>query len=344
MVPDADRMEGGVMRQVGLIGCGGIAAVHAAGIREIDGSRLAAVADCVPKKAQSMAAQYGAECYTDWRMMLQQEKLDVVHICTPHYLHTPMIEECLKQGVHVFSEKPPVISWEDMKQLKRTVREMELTKLRLCVCFQNRWNPEVQFVRKLLHSGELGPVIGARGIVTWNRDAAYYESEWRGRLEYEGGGALINQGIHTLDLLQYLIGGKADKVEAIQGNLHLQGKIEVEDTLSAYIRYPRATALLYVTTGYIKDLSPIVEIQCEGGAVRLEHGEVHVSREEKEQEAYHFSKVEGLGKACWGAQHEEAIRQFYKSIDEGTPNLLDFQNVEDSLQLMLQIYESARQS
>lgn len=124
-----------------------------------------------------------------------------MHICTPHYLHVPMAVYGLTHGVHVFMEKPPVISGEQLAQLEEAVAGSDR---RLGLCFQNRYNPSVQEVKKLLASGEAGRIRGARGLVTWSRGREYYtESGWRGSLATEGGGALINQSVHTLDLLAY---------------------------------------------------------------------------------------------------------------------------------------------
>lgn len=350
--------------RVGIIGCGGISGVHLRSISEIKGSCLVAAADCVPEKAEKAAAQYGAHSYRDWEEMLEREELDVVHICTPHYLHTPMAVECLGRGIHVFTEKPPVISREQLACLEKAVRWKDHVcgeglaagascegncvyegnpagEPRLGVCFQNRWNPEVQYAKELLESGALGKITGARGFVTWRREKSYYMDDWHGRMALEGGGALINQGIHTLDLLQYLVGERAEKVEAMQGNLHLKGEVEVEDTLCARIRYPEATAVLYVTNGYAEDAPPLLEIRCEEGRVRLEDGVLIIYRDGKAT-VKNFDRGEAYGKSYWGAGHQKAISHFYQSIESGESDLLDFQNVRDSLELLLRIYDSAR--
>lgn len=325
--------------RAGIIGCGGIAGVHARSIVCTEGSSLCAVADCVPQKAETLAAQYSARAYADWEEMLKREALDIVHICTPHYLHTPMAAACIGRGIHVFTEKPPVISREQLELLRELARP---SGVRLGVCFQNRWNPEVQAAKALLESGELGGIVGARGFVTWRRDGAYYGDDWHGKLALEGGGALINQGIHTLDLMQYLIGKKADAVEAMQGNFHLQGEMEVEDTLCAHMFYPGVRAVFYVTTGYAQDVSPLVELVCEKGSLRMEDSALDIRRHGQPPERRTFTQAEGYGKAYWGAGHQTAVSHFYGSVAEGVPDLLDFSGVEDTLELMLDIYAKAR--
>ena len=331
--------------RAGIIGCGGIAVVHARSIAGTEGGSISAVADCVAQRAGELAAQYSARAYTDWEEMLEREKPDIVHICTPHYLHTPMIVQCIARGIHVFAEKPPVISWEQLTELQElfALPASGGMRPRMGVCFQNRWNPEVQSAKALLESGELGGIIGARGFVTWRRDSAYYRDDWHGKMALEGGGALINQGIHTLDLMQYLVGKKADAVNAMQANFHLQGEIEVEDTLCAHILYPGARAVLYVTTGYAKDAPPLVEIACERGSIRMEDSCLDIRREGQPPEIRTFTQAEGYGKAYWGAGHQTAVSHFYGSVEENVPDLLDFANVEDTLDLMLKIYEKARE-
>ncbi len=327
---------------IGIIGCGGIAAVHARSIENTDKNRLAAVADCVYDKAQKMAQAYGARAYEDWETMINQEALDVVHLCTPHYLHTDMAVSCLKHGIHVFTEKPPVISRAQLEQLQRAyIKAKDAEGLRLCVCFQNRWNPDVQFVKNTLLKKELGNITGIRGIVSWCRGTGYYSDQWHGKKALEGGGALINQGIHTLDLMQYFVDEAAIRTEAVLDNLHLKGQIEVEDTLCAYIRYPDLTANLYVTTGYTSDMSPLIDICCENGHIRLENGEVIIRRGQDKPELHTFESEELYGKSYWGAGHQKAISHFYRSIAEGTGNLLDFENVSETVDLMLRIYEAA---
>lgn len=327
---------------IGLIGCGSIAQVHTKCIAAIGGDRrLTAVSDCVDERAAVMAKEYGAAAYRDWREMLEREPLDMVHICTPHHLHTPMAAAALKKGIPVFMEKPPVISREQFDELKSAL----LSGGRLAVCFQNRLNPSVQYVKTLLREGRFGRIIGMRGFVTWCRKAAYYaESPWRGSRETEGGGALINQGIHTLDLMQYLAECPPVGADAFQGNFHLADQIEVEDTLAAYIRYPDAQAVLYVTTAYTADAAPMIELHCEEGHIRIEDDGVRILRNDGSQEDMRFPAAEGLGKKYWGSAHQDAIEGFYRSVENKTPYLLDFDNVEDTVKLMLRIYEAARSS
>ena len=149
-----------------IVGCGNIGAVHAESIRRLEGVSLCAAADIRPERAASYAEKYGCRAYASLEEMLEKERPDVLHICAPHYLHVPMTTYALQRGIHVFCEKPPVISEEQLGALTRAAAE---GPGRAGFCFQNRYNPGVLFIRELLASGRLGKIKGARGIVTWNR-------------------------------------------------------------------------------------------------------------------------------------------------------------------------------
>lgn len=324
-----------------IIGCGSIAAVHAKSILKMEDGNLTAVSDVIPERAEAMAREYGAVSYTDWETMLANEEIDVVHICTPHYLHTPMAAAALKRGIHTFMEKPPVISWGQWEALKQAEKEAE-DGAKLGICFQNRFNPSVMLVKERLDRGEFGRILGARGIVTWRRNETYYTgSDWRGTLNKEGGGALINQSIHTMDLIQYLIGKKPVFVEAATSNHHLKGIIEVEDTMEAYISYGDTTACFYATTGYAADVPPVIEVECERARVRIEDLKVTVIRPDGNDEAIDYSGREQLGKSYWGSGHTDCIRCFYECLKQGKEFPVGLSQIEDTVWLMLKAYDSA---
>lgn len=356
--------------KVGIIGCGNIAKVHAQSILAIPNAELVGVCDCKIDKSTTFSKEYGGKAYADYESMITAEELDVVHICTPHHLHTPMILTCLEKGIHVFAEKPPVISFTQFEELSAAYQENSPKGIRLAICFQNRLNADVQFTKELLRSSALGKIQGIRGMVSWCRNADYYNDEWHGRKAMEGGGALINQGIHTLDLLQYLVDKPCTEVKSLFDNFHLQRVVDVEDTLCAYLQYPEAVGNFYVTTGYVDDLSPQIDIRCEQGKLRLENGAVTIWASSEmlqmiqEKADLHdmlqasreganscipitspgclcipFPAAPNPGKACWGAGHFKAIAGFYESIQESTEFKLDYENVKETIRTMLKIYK-----
>ncbi len=324
--------------KAGIVGCGSIAKVHAECVHSFKNHNLTAFADTKADRADSFARKYGGNAYTSLEEMLEKEELDVLHICTPHYLHVPMAVYALERGFHVFMEKPPVISKEQLKELQETK-----SNKRLGICFQNRYNPSIIQVKKLLASGDAGSLMGARGIVTWSRSGEYYtESGWRGSLAMEGGGALINQSIHTLDLMAYLLGTPLS-VEATMANHHLKGIIEVEDMMEAYLQFEGGrTACFYATTAYCADMPPLIELSCENMTIRIEDLEVNCYYKDGKIIKLPLEHKDTLGKSYWGSGHRDCIADFYDSLEKERPFALELTGVLETVLLMLGTYESAR--
>lgn len=327
-----------------IVGCGSIASVHAKSIRKLPGNELVGFADIKEERARAFADEYGGRAYSNLEEMLERERPEVLHICTPHYLHVPMAIYGLEKGCHVFMEKPPAISKEQFAELERACLN---AGKKLGVCFQNRYNPSVIEAKRLLASGKAGRILGARGLVTWSRGGAYYtESGWRGRLETEGGGALINQSIHTLDLITGFL-GKPLWVEATAANHHLKGIIEVEDTMEACIYYEgregeRIPALFYATTAYCDDVPPLIEIACEHVTIRIEDLDVTLYYRDGRVEKPAIDRKEALGKSYWGSGHKDCIEDFYRCCAGDTHFAQELDGIRDTARLMLACYESAR--
>ncbi|MBQ9730095.1 MAG: Gfo/Idh/MocA family oxidoreductase, partial [Clostridia bacterium] len=204
-----------------IVGLGVIGKVHEKVLET-----LSIPAACACDILESEILRYGEKGYQNYSKMLEEEKPQVVHICTPHYLHAEMIIEALERGIHVLCEKPICIQKEEIENILEAEKR---SSAQLGVCFQNRYNPSTLLAKELL-SGK--KIRSAEGSVRWHRDAAYYaQAQWRGKKRTEGGGVLVNQAIHTLDLLQ-LFCGMPSKVIATCENRSLQGVIEVEDTVN----------------------------------------------------------------------------------------------------------------
>ena len=200
----------------------------------------------------------------------------------------------------------------------------------------------LDIVKDLIDSGKAGKVLGARAFVTWCRGAAYYtESGWRGSLKTEGGGVLINQSVHTQDLLCFLLGDPTT-VDATMTNHHLKNVIEVEDTLEAYIDFNGVHASFYATTSYCADVAPLIEIACENMTIRVE--DPHVTVYPKDAGPYQLSveTLPPIGKSYWGTGHTACISDFYQSLRDNRRFSLNLETMEPSIRLMLGTYESAR--
>lgn len=265
------------MKKIGIIGCGGIAHVHAWVLAGMERVKISVLCDTDRTHAEEIALDYApeAEIVTNWESLLDGD-LDAVHICTPHALHAPMAKAFLEHGKAVFCEKPSAVSTEQFEGLVFSDRAHPG---KLGFCFQNRYNETTRLMDRLVAEGRIGAVLGARGFVTWRRDADYYAAgPWRGRPETAGGGALINQSIHTLDLLLRYC-GEPDLVKSTVATHHLP-ELAVEDTVEAWMSFPDGKrACFYASNGYAKDAPVLIEIQGEQGRICMNGQEVTLYRD-----------------------------------------------------------------
>ena len=262
--------------------------------------------------------------------MLENAHPDAVHICTPHYLHTQMILSALERNIHVLCEKPLCIRKEDIPVI---IAAQKKSQAQLGVCLQNRYLPQNAYVKKLLENKK---ILDATGKMIWHRDAAYYRSAaWRGKWATEGGGVLINQALHTLDLLQYFV-GMPSAVSATVSNFTLQEEIEAEDTASLICYGERSNFTFFATNGGSIDQPVEIEIYTEKERIRILSdgvliGERFISFRSLEQE---------LGKHCYGSGHKALIRDFYDCLESSKKFQIDAEEAAKVVKIVLSAYES----
>ena len=315
-----------------IIGLGVIGNVHAAVLSEL-GEEIVALCDVREDAALAVKEKYAkdAEVYTDYVKMLEEAKPDAVHICTPHYLHADMVIAALSRGVHTLCEKPLCIRHED---IDRILAAEAASSAMLGVCHQNRYLPSNRFTKDYLKDKT---ILGAHGSVVWHRDAAYYASaDWRGKWETEGGGSLINQALHTLDLTMWFC-GDPDAVTATTANLTLKNEIEVEDTVFA--RFTGDTPFTFLGTNTAGADFP-VEI-C-----------LHLSDHTQLTVLPYTVLIGGIpvpgatvkrqarGKECYGSGHETLIADFYDCVKEGRHFPIDGHEGARVIRLILATYAS----
>lgn len=316
------------MKNVCLVGYGKIGPNHANAFSEIENAKLYAVCDINEEKIKKCQETYDVIGYADFDEMLKDENIHSVHICTPHYLHYEMIVKAIKAGKSVVSEKPVTMTKEQFEELKKIPGADKV-----CLVFQNRLNDCVVKLKEIIDSGEMGKIIAAKSILTWNRPAEYYlEDEWRGKWATEGGGVLINQAVHSLDLLGYLV-SDISSVKANMMNYSLENVIEVEDTFTAYLGFKSGIKGFFLATNSFPVNSPMdIDIVFEKGSVRYMNGKLFVNDEVVAGDA-----VPEDGKKYWGASHTRIIKNFY---DKGMYyNIKDAENTMNTLYAM---YESAK--
>lgn len=331
--------------RAGLIGCGRISPMHLASIKKLDGVFLSAVCDTKEERAKNTALEYGCKYYTDYKNMILSESLDVVHICTPHYLHHDMAVFAASKGVHVITEKPMAISYEDAVDMVDKCRENGVT---LSVIFQNRYNRAVQFIRSEHLKGILGRPLSARVIVTWDRNDEYYSnSDWKGTWDKEGGGVVIDQAIHSLDIVRYVLGREAKLVQADICNRRHK-KFEIEDTAEGVIEFEDDILLSFYTMNYFTYDEPIdILFHFEKGLARITGDEGYISYSDGRQtmiKPLEEDRIDyGSGvKKYWGFCHYTEIGDIYSGIMENRQTAVNGEDCLKTQRIINAIYESGR--
>ena len=323
--------------KVCVVGCGVISGNHIPSLLKLDNVDIVALCDVNVNKAKARKEQFELHSliYDDYVTMLDEVKPDAVHILTPHYLHTEMTLAALERDVNVLLEKPTCIKEEDIEKL---IRAEKCSKGRVCVSFQTRYNETVQRALEIAEAD--GGAISGFGSIVWNRSDDYYASgDWRGKWATEGGGALINQAIHTIDLLCLFL-GKPKKVQAHVSTMRHSPKVEVEDTCSAIIDFENGQRanLIAVTTAPGND-STTLHIETRNNVIEIRNSEIFVNSEKLETEVI----SEYMGKKCYGNSHEILIEKFYRALEEGTEMPISIKSSADAVRIILAAYKSNSQ-
>jgi len=325
-----------------ILGTGMIAQYHAQAIAQTHGARLVAVSRADPTRATEAAARFGVPCETSYEALLARDDVDAVCICTPSGLHAAQAIAAAQVGKHVLVEKPMALTLADADTLIATCHASGVV---LGVALQRRTDPVFQSVRQAIAAGELGRLtLGAASVPYW-RPQSYYDSRaWRGTWALDGGGALMNQGIHLVDLLLWYMGDVAEVRARADTLTHT---IEVEDSMAATLRFTSgALGSIVATTAAAPGFLHRVEIYGDRGGVQIE-GEQIVRWPGKDKEAreQRVPTDAGAGASPPGISAEGHIRlvgDLVAAIREGRPPLVPGEEGRRSLALVIAVYESAR--
>ena len=321
-----------------VIGCGDVSAVHLEAVAKLNGATLVAVCDADPQRLASAMAAWGVPGYADHLALIEAAKPDVVHICTPHDQHAAVAADCLERGVNVIVEKPLA---HTLAEGRRLVEAASAGRAKIAVCFQNRYNATSQAMHALLSSGELGAVTGASATVMWQRSAEYYRDRpWRGTWAGGGGGLLMNQAIHTVDLLQWLVGD----VVAVTGNAStrfLSGTIEVEDTAEFVAEHAGgARSAFYATLANPFNAPVTLDVVTETAVLSL-RGDLTVAHADGRVDIVPERTSVSGGRSYWGVSHELLISDFYARLDDAEPFWISPAEAEKSLRIVKDIYRQS---
>ena len=324
--------------RVAVIGCGDIAHLHLDVIGNLPDAVLVAVADSDPAACRSTAERFSVPGYTDYTQMLDAELLDVVHLCTPHDLHVEMAIACLDRGINVLTEKPVATTIADAQRL---IEAAGRASAQVGVCFQNRYNPTSRAMDEALRSQRFGRVLGAVASVTWFRDRAYYLAKpWRGRRETASGGVLINQAIHTLDLLQWFLGDAVD-VRGCASTLLLSDTIEVEDNAHLVLTHPTGARSVFYATNNSVDNAPVtIEVRTESAVLRLD-GDLSAVQPDGRREILASDGRPAGERAYWGDSHGRLIADFNRHVRTGEHFWIDPAEATKTLAIIRSVYEQS---
>ncbi len=331
------------MKRFGIIGCGRIAPRHADSLAEIQGTELIQVCDVVKSRAHHFAEKYDTEYCLNYHDLLANQNIDIVNICTPSGLHAEMAISAFRAGKHVIVEKPMAMNVADADRMIATAKEMNL---KLCIVLQNRYNPPMQDFYNAVQGSKIGRILLGAVTVRWYRPQEYYNDGWHGTKSMDGG-ALMNQSIHHIDALQWLVGVPVKSVFAYTATLAHQ--MESEDVGVVTVRFENG-ALATIegsTITYPQNLEASVALFGEKGSLKV--GGTALNRKifwkiagEIEHEKELLTREEVDPPSVYGASHRHVIEDMISAIEENREPQTNGVEGRKSLALVAAIYESAR--
>lgn len=319
--------------RVGIIGVGEIAQLHIPALLSAE-QNVVALCDIEIEKCHKAIGKFNltaCNSYKDYEKLLDSEKLDAVHICTPHYLHAEMVCAALERNINVLCEKPLAISFEQLDKIKEAVSK---TKAQLGVCQQNRFKASMKYVKEYFGDEE---ITSGSGTLCWQRDRNYYATaDWRGKKATEGGGVIINQALHTLDLLQWFCGMPTSVIGHTACDT-LKDVINVEETAFGLFKLENGGKFVLNATNANSTSFPIVIMlhSKTKNAVIVDDNII--------LNGQFVTKSDGLplfGKEVWGVGHIVLIKEFYGALIDGRKFYLDFEEAQKVVKLLLSLYES----
>jgi UDP-N-acetyl-2-amino-2-deoxyglucuronate dehydrogenase len=343
----------------GILGCGVIGPHHARALAGLDDAELVATADVNPERARKLADEHGCSHYSGLGEMLSNADLDAVCICTPSGMHATDAIAALEAGKDVVIEKPVDVT---LRAADRLLEARRATGRKVAVISQHRFDGATLAVRDAIEKGRFGRLASGSAEVRWWRSQSYYDSGgWRGTRELDGGGALINQSIHSIDLLQWLMGPVAE-VTAYTGLLAHE-RIEVEDTAVAILKFASgALGTIVATTAAYPGLSATIAVHGDRGSAIIDDDQLtyfHAAGEREEGRAYGAGGEKGAGRiddlygvakpgpgagadpGSLSMAHREQIGDFVEAVRDDREPSVNLEEGRKPLAIIAGIYESA---
>ena len=325
-----------------IVGCGRIAPFHANGIKAAPSANLVAVCDIIEDKAKDFANEYGVEkWYTDAETMFNNEEIDVCCVCVPSGYHHDIAIHAANHGINVLSEKPLDVTKENMRAM---IDACKKNGVKLGAIFQRRTYQAAQEVKKAVESGAFGKITIGSASLKFYRDQEYYDSgDWRGTWELDGGGALMNQGVHGIDMISWLMDG----VESVSANCQrLLWDTEVEDTAVITLKYKNgAIGVIEGTTSVYPGLETIFTIGGQNGSIIFGDNKIYKWIFKNDTPARPIIEDEYAGINCSYDEHTPhsiQIEDMAKAVIENREPMLTGEEAMRTVCVILGIYESSR--
>ncbi len=327
---------------VGLIGTGAISHKHAEAYREI-GYKLVAVNDIFPEVGKRFAEKWGCEFVADYRDLCRRPDIDYIDVCTYPNFRLQAVEECARHGKHILVQKPISTNLETARKMIETARSAGIT---LGVVSQHRFDAGSQFLYHAIRGGRLGRLLEADAYVKWHRPQSYYDKPGKGGWELEGGGALINQAIHSIDVVRWIAG----PVSEIYGHWQLGAahKMESEDVANAVVRFASgATGVIQGSTAFWPGYPERVEFHGTKGSAIMEGDRLtHWDVEGDDGKDAPLARDIASGAADPMAISIEPIKAQFRDFGDACrnrrPPLVSGEEGYAALEVIIGIYESAR--
>jgi len=332
----------------GIIGAGLIADFHAKAIGDIPNAKFAGCCDRLPEKAKKLADKYGARAFEDYQQMLDNNEIDIVTIATPSGFHAEPTIAAAEAGKHVICEKPLEITLERIDSM---IAAHQKSGTYLGGIFPYRFNDMVAPIREAINSGRLGKITYAGIYVPWWRTDEYYKDSWHGTWKLDGGGALMNQSIHMVDMLCDLM----PPIESVQAYTAALGhEIETEDTAAAAIRYTDgALGIIYGTTASYPGQFRRFEITGTKGTVINVENSITVwkfadEKPEDKEILAKFGQISGGGGVSDPAaisyeNHTRNFKAFLEALEADDDFWIDGREARKAVEVILAIYKSAKE-
>lgn len=346
----------------GIIGCGVIGALHAQTVDSLaPRAELAVVVDAIEERATELAAKFDVEASTSVDDLLARDDIDAVTICTPSGAHSDVAVAAIEAGKHVIIEKPLDIRLDAARRVLAAEKKSDRTVM---VVSQHRYDVASRIVNDSLQNGKFGRVTSGNAIMPWWRSQGYYDSgDWRGTWALDGGGALMNQGIHTIDLLAWFMGEPVEVTAYAERLAH--ERIEVEDTAVAIVRFASgALGVVHGTTAAYPGGATRVHVHGDRGSAIIDHNKLvyyHAAEGDGEEYAYgaggKANQVDAILEAYGPPEegdgmpavaglsttsHTTQFKDFLSAVEEGRPPFVTVEAATNTLALIRAIYESAR--